>query len=120
MYLSKEFYEVLVEIEPYNSINLICKNDILKKFPDPSLTEDIINALEKLNLISMKDTLDPKYYITPIGISALTEYSERLDDKKHRDEESKKNSRILKVSIASLVVAVIGVVISTLAALLSG
>lgn len=119
MYLSKEFYEVLVEIKPYNYISPIRKSDILSKFSDPALTEDVINSLEKLGLISMNDVINPKYYITPLGLNSLAEHSERLIGNKYRDKESKKNSLILKVSIASLVVAIIGLVVNTLFSLLS-
>ena len=119
MYLSKEFYEVLVEIKPHNCTDPISKYDILKKYLDPSPVEDIIDTLEKLGLISKKDALSSNYFITALGLNALAEHSERLIGNKYRDKESKKNSLILKVSIASLVVAIIGLVVNTLFSLLS-
>ena len=94
MYLSKEFYEVLVEIKPYNYIRPIRKSDVLSKFSDPASTEDVINSLEKLGLISMNDVTDPKYYITPLGLNSLAEYDDRIKSDKRSVLESHKNTFI--------------------------
>ena len=107
MYLSKEFYEVLVEIKPYNYIRPIRKSDVLSKFSDPASTEDVINSLEKLGLISMNDVTDPKYYITPLGLNSLAEYDDRIKSDKRSVLESHKNTFIIILTIIGILTGIL-------------